>query len=118
MNIEDVKLNLIDTLNLLIIYNKNEDLIKCNIKDLEGDCYTFLHEKNLKLLLNQSYLSKDLYSSIIDLRTNILKVDKKFWNYEYFINGSEWMLLRDKTVLILDKLKLDVAFYDKNQIKI
>lgn len=109
MNIEDVKLNLIDTLNLLIIYNKNEDLIKCNIEDLEGDCYTFLHEKNLKLLLNESYLSKDLYRSIIDLRTNILKVDKKFWNYECFVNESEWMQLRDKTILILDKLTSHLA---------
>jgi hypothetical protein len=101
--------SLIDTLNLILIPKMDIDsdyhtIVNSNLEELEGDCYTFLHENNLSDLLSQKLINQESQDLINDIRTCINDLNKKYWNSSSFLHDVEWNEIRKNVVKVLDSI--------------
>ena len=98
-----------DTLNLILLPTEIDESsyiseIEENLRELEGDYYTFLNKDNLQKLADNNLLNSHLMILLDEIRQDISAVNPALWNSKDFITNSQWMAIREKAIFVLAEL--------------
>lgn len=101
---------MISTADLFDLYNATLEMLCCpigeypNLEELEGDAHTFLHEKNLSVLLNSGYINQAQYDSSLRIHDIVNDIADEHWNRESFFSYHRWIEARELAKGIMRKI--------------
>jgi hypothetical protein len=98
--------DVIDTLNLFLLPPKQKgesylSTVQFNLAEIEGDCYTFFHKKNIKILYDKGYFSIEVVGNIERIRNSVENIDNSLWNPTDFIINSKWKEIRQNVIEVI-----------------
>jgi len=108
--IKNLYVLLIDTLNLMIFKSSNKieeqnELIEFNLKELEGDYYTFINPINIEKLYSNNYVTSENRTQLLQLFNLINNINSEKWNTASFLSDREWKqigILSNEVLLALN----------------
>ena len=93
-------LNTLNEFGLHLLKESKDNITYIIFEDFYSDAITFLHESNLKILLEGNLITSEIYKLSLMLRTKfMLLYDSNAYNVESIAHNKEWkelMMLSDK----------------------
>ncbi len=84
--------------------NLSDKDLSISFEDLESDAFSFMHHRNIKLLIDAKKIPTEIQSDILEIRTQILKEMETTNSIEQFRSDTRWVKIRNKVNILKEKI--------------